>query len=184
MAAVLCLVLTGCGRDLSHVEMIRVVGVENGKTNFDILLTAVSGGEESELYTTEGKDLLEAQDRLREQGRSRLELTHITAVVLGRVEELEEVLWQQVNHRKSGYGATVWLAGDGSPQRLLQQAEQAAQRLESLRENGGIAAPTLMEALRDLEEEGQTTLPVLEIKEGELRVTAWRVIGTNGEEKE
>lgn len=88
-------------------------------------------------------------------------------MVLGQVEELKEVLWQQVNHRKSGYGATVWLAGNGSPRSLLQQAEQTAQRLESLRENGGIAAPTLMEALRDLEEEGQTALPVLEIEEGE-----------------
>lgn len=176
----LALMLAG-GKELRNVELIRVVGIDNGKTNLEIRLTAAEGGEEAAIYETEGEDYLAAAEALKEKGARRLELTHVTAVILGDGTEVEEILWQQVLHRKSGYGATVWLAAEGDAGAVIRAGTSAAARLENLKENGGVAAPTVMEALRDLRENGKTNLPEIDVEKGEIVWTGWRTVTAQDE---
>lgn len=173
LLALVCL-LSACGRELSQVTLIRVLGVDEGAAG--LTLTARSGDAASSAQTGRGETLSAALEDLKGAGNTRLELTHVTAVVAGEVENLADLLWQQVNHRKSGYGATLWLSDAPTAAELLAGVEDPAARLKSLEENAGVAAPTLMEALRALSERGQVTLPVLGREGDTLCLTGWRTV--------
>lgn len=173
------MLLCGCGRELSHVKLIRVIGVDEAEG--ELRLVAVDGDEEPEVTLAQGEELSQAVEKLKGAGKERLELTHVTAVVLGQVEDPAELLWQQVKHRKSGYGATLWLAANGSAQATLEGADSPAERLRSLEENGNVAAPSLMDALRELTERGEVRLPEVEVREGEIQVVGWRTIRDKAE---
>lgn len=173
LLALMCL-LSACGRELSHVTLIRVLGVEEAAGA--VTLTALPGGDAPSAQTGRGETLSAAVEDLKGAGDTRLELTHVTAVVAGEVENLPDLLWQQVNHRKSGYGATLWLAGEGTAAELLAGAEDPAARLRSLEENAGVVAPTILEALRALCQRGQVTLPVLGREGNTLCLTGWRTV--------
>lgn len=175
-AAVAVVLLGGRGKELSHAEAARVLGVDGAAEGVMLAVPQEEG-----CLTAEGKDFLDAEEKLKSAGDKRLELTHVTAVILGDGARAEEILWQQVLHRKSGYGATVWLAAEGDAGAVIRGGTNAAARLENLEENGGAAAPTVMEALRELRENGKTKLPVIEVKEGEIVWTGWQEVTAQDE---
>lgn len=176
-AAVAVVLLGGRGKELSHAEAARVLGVDGAAEGVMLAVPQEEG-----CLMAEGEDLLDAEEKLKSAGDKRLELTHVTAVVLGETEELKEWLWQQVKHRKSGYGARLWLAEGGGAAELLAGQATAAERLENLEENGGVDAPTLMEGLRELTENGKTTLPVVGLRDGRLCLVGWKTVKAGEEE--
>lgn len=175
ISLVLAALLTAGGsRELTDVTLVQVLGVDGSGP---VTLTAV--GDEEEVprrYRAQGPDVVQAQEGLKKLGETRLEVTHVAQLVLGPDAAVEEVLWQEVTHRESGYGATLWLTEDGTAEELLTAAALPAQRLRSMEENGGVAAPTLLEALSALTREGRVVLPVLGLVGEELRVVGWRTV--------
>lgn len=172
----LALLLTGCGgRELTNVTLIQTMGVDGSGP---VELTAVGDeGEDSQVYRAAGADVTQAQERLNRLGETRLEVTHVAQLVLGRSADVEETLWQELGRRKSGYGATVWLCDEGvSAGELLDGAKDPSRRLESLEENAGVEAPTILEALSALTREGKVELPVLGLEGEDLRVVGREIL--------
>ena len=166
--------LTGCaGRELTDVTLVETLGVDGPGP---VALTAVGlDYGETTLYRTQGETVAEAQESLKSQGDTRLEVTHVAQLVLGESSHVADTLWREVVHRKSGYGATVWLT-DGSAADLLEQGSDPSRRLKSLEENGGVHAPTILEALSALVREGRVALPVLAFDRGELTLAGYREV--------
>lgn len=172
-ALLLAVTLTGCGgRELADVTLIQTLGVDGLGP---VELTALGDQEEQEVYTLQGEDVAGAQEGLKALGDTRLAVTHVSQLVLGPDVPVERTLWQAMTHRESGYGATVWLTAETrSAGELLAAVERVPTRLKSLEENAGVAAPTILAALSDLERQGWVELPVLSESGGELQVVDWR----------
>lgn len=171
----LAALLTGCGgRELTNVTLIQTLGVDGAG---EVSLTAVGEEEDDpQRYRTQGPDLDQARQGLRELGSARLEVTHVAQLVLGPDVPVAQVLWQELTHRDSGYGATVWLTLEESAADLLTGAADPCRRLAAMEESGSAKPPTLLEAVSTLTREGQVALPVL-VREGEdLRWAGERII--------
>ncbi len=168
--AALC---AGCsGQELTNVTLIRTIGVDGPGP---VTLTAVGDEEDARVYRTVGESVTAAQEDLRELGTTRLETTHIQQLVLGSDVDVAQCLWREVTHRKSGYGATVWLcAPDATAAAVLEDAVDLPARLRALEENGGVRAPTILEALSALSETGRAELPVLAVAGGEVRLMGYK----------
>lgn len=171
LAVGLTFLLTGCGgQELSNVSLVRTLGVDGAGP---VVVTAIAGTEEERaLFYATGEDIMEAQAVLETLGTERLAVTHVGQVVLGETASAE-TLWDEVVHRDSGYGATVWLTEKGSAYGLLADADDPAGRLKHLEESGA-AAPSLLEAVSALAREGRITLPVIGIRDGEIEITGER----------
>lgn len=165
------LLLTGCGgQELANVSLVRTLGVDGAGP---VAVTAVAGAEEERaLFCCGGEDVIAAQKTLETLGTERLAVTHVGQVVLGETAEAR-VLWDEVVHRDSGYGATVWLTETGSAYDLLAGADDPAGRLRHLEESGA-AAPSLLEAVSALARDGQVALPVIGVRNGEIEITGER----------
>lgn len=173
ISLLLAALLTGCGgRELSEVTLIQTIAVDGPGP---VTLTALGDEEEPAVYEIRGEDVTRAQEGLKGLGTTRLEVTHVSQLVLGPDVDVAQVLWQELTHRKSGYGATVWLAGTPAGE-LLAGAEQPCRRLKALEENGGVAAPTLLDALSALTREGEVSLPVLAREGEELRAVGMKTV--------
>lgn len=169
--------LSGCaGQELTNVTLIQTLGVDGGER---VALTAVGEEDgESVVYHTQGDDVTEAQARLNELGETRLEVTHVAQLVLGRDADIEKILWQELERRKSGYGATVWLCDKTlTAGALLEGARAPVGRLKSLEENAGVRSPTILEALNALERDGRVELPVLALEGEGLRLAGYETVG-------
>lgn len=162
------LFLTGCGgRELSNVSLVRTLGIDGPGP---VVVTAIAGEEEERaLFCCEGNDIIAAQAALETLGTERLAVTHVGQVVLGETA-LAETLWEEVVQRDSGYGATVWLAEEGSAYDLLAGADDPAGRLKHLEESG-VAAPSLLEAVSALARDGHVCVPVIGLRDGDIQVT-------------
>lgn len=173
LALGLSFVLAGCGgRELSNVSLVRTLGIDGGGP---VTVTAVAGGEdERAVFHCAGENVAEAEQTLETLGTERLAVTHVGQVVLGENASVQ-CLWDEVTHRDSGYGATVWLAEQGTAYGLLSDADDPAGRLKHLEESG-VAAPTLLEAVSALVRDGQVTVPVLGLRSGELEVVGQRAL--------
>lgn len=171
----LLLLLSGCGgQELANVTIIQTLGVDGSGP---VELTAVGDAQQQEagLYRTGGEDVTQAQEGLKGLGATRLEVTHVAQLVLGPEADVTDILWQTVTHRKSGYGATVWLSGETvTAGELLAQGKDPSQRLMSLEENAGVRAPTVLEALSALVREGEVELPVLAAVGEELHMAGYQ----------
>lgn len=173
-AFLLAVALTGCGgRELADVTLIQTLGVDGPGP---VELTALGDQEGQEVYTLSAEDVAQAQEGLKALGDTRLEVTHVSQLVLGPDVPVERTLWQAMTHRESGYGATVWRCGDAPAGELLEAASDLPARLASLEENGGVAAPTVLEALSDLTCRGRTRLPVLAAAGEEVRVMGYEIV--------
>ncbi len=174
--AALC---AGCsGQELTNVTLIQTLGIDGPGP---VTLTAVGDEENVEVYRTMGENVTAAQEDLRELGTTRLETTHIAQLVLGPDVDVAQCLWREVTHRKSGYGATVWLcAPEATASAVLEGAAELPARLRALEENGGVRAPTILEALSALSETGRTELPVLAVAGGEVRVLGYQSVEVTG----
>lgn len=173
LAAGLLLLLTGCaGHELSNVSLVRTLGIDGVGP---VTVTAIAGGEgERALFSCAGKDVPAAQKTLETLGAQRLAVTHIGQVVLGEDTSVQ-CLWDEVVQRESGYGATVWLAEEGTAHDLLTRSDDPAGRLKHLEESG-VAAPTLLEAVSALVRRGEVTVPVLGLRAGELEVVGQQAL--------
>lgn len=169
--------LTGCsGQELTNVTLIQTLGVD-GRGPVELTAVGDAQQEEAARYRVRGADVMEAQAGLKALGETRLEVTHMAQLVLGPDADLMETLWQEVIHRKSGYGATVWLVGgELTAGEVLERAKNPSGRLKSLEENAGARAPTILEALSALVREGRVELPVLETSGEELRLAGYRTV--------
>lgn len=169
--ALALLFLAGCGgRELANVSLVRTLGIDGAGP---VTVTAVAGVEEERsLFHCEGEDVVAAQGTLETLGTERLAVTHVWQVVLGE-SATARALWDEVVHRDSGYGATVWLAEQGSAYGLLSEADDPAGRLKHLEESG-VAAPSLLEAVSALTRDGKVTVPVVGLRGGEIQVTGER----------
>lgn len=167
--------LSACGgRELTRVTLVQTIAVDGPGP---VTVTAVEDGE---TYRLSAADAAVAQEELKALGAQRLATTHIQQLVLGPEVDVEECLRQEVAHRESGYGATVWRSAQGPAGALLEAADDLSARLASLEENGGVAAPTVLEALSDLTCRGRTRLPVLAAEGDEVRVTGYEIVEVSG----
>lgn len=174
ISLLLAALLTGCaGRELSEVTLIQAIAVDGPGP---VILTALGDEEEPTVYEIQGEDVTQAQEALKGLGTTRLEVTHVSQLVLGPDVDVSQILWQELTHRKSGYGATVWLAAESPAGELLAGAAQPCQRLKALEENGGVAAPTLLDTLSALTREGEVSLPVLAREGEELRAVGMKTV--------
>lgn len=163
--------LSACGgQELANVELIRTLAVDGPGP-----VTVTAAGE-GETYRLAAPDAARGQEGLKALGTKRLETTHVQQLVLGPDVDVADCLWQEMTHRESGYGATVWRYAEGPAGELLKTAPDLPDRLASLEENGGVAAPTVLEALSDLVCRGRTRLPVLAAAGEEVRVTGYEVV--------
>lgn len=163
--------LSACGgRELANVTLVQTIAVDGSGP-----VTVTAAGE-GETYRLSAADAALAQEGLKALGTQRLETTHIQQLVLGPDVDVEGCLRQEVTHRESGYGATVWRCGDAPAGELLEAASDLPARLASLEENGGVAAPTVLEALSDLTCRGRTRLPVLAAAGEEVRVMGYEIV--------
>lgn len=163
--------LVACGgQEMANVELIRTLAVDGPGP-----VTVTAAGEGDTYRLTAAKAAL-GQEELKALGAKRLETTHVQQLVLGPDVDVTDCLWQEVTHRESGYGATVWRYPDGPAGDLLEAAPGLPDRLASLEENGGVNAPTVLEALSDLVCRGWTRLPVLASAGEELRVTGYEIV--------
>lgn len=162
------LFLAGCGgQELSNVSLVRTLGIDGPGP---VAVTAVAGAEEERaLFYATGEDVIAAQKALETLGSERLAVTHVGQVVLGE-NATAQALWDEVVHRDSGYGATVWLTESGSAYGLLADADDPAGRLKHLEESGA-AAPSLMEAVSALARDGEVAVPVIGLRGGEIEIT-------------
>lgn len=155
---------------MANVSLVRTLGVDGAGP---VTVTAVAGAEEErELFCCGGEDVIAAQKTLETLGTERLAVTHVGQLVLGETAAVR-TLWDEVVHRDSGYGATVWLTEKGSAYGLLSGADDPAGRLKHLEESG-VAAPSLMEAVSALAREGRVTVPVVGLRDGEIQITGER----------
>ncbi len=179
ISLVLAALCVGCsGQELTNVTLIQTIGVDGPGP---VTLTAVGDEADAEVYRTVGESVTTAQEDLRELGTTRLETTHMAQLVLGSDVDVEQCLWREVTHRKSGYGATVWLcAPEVTAAGVLEDAQELPARLRALEENGGVRAPTILEALSALSETGRTALPVLTVAGGEVRVLGYKRVEVTG----
>lgn len=177
LLAISLLFLTGCGgQELSNVSLVRTLGIDGLGP---VTVTAVTGAEgEQVLFAAAGEDVIAAQRLLETLGSKRLAVTHVGQVVLGE-KASPRALWDEVLHRDSGYGATVWLAEEGSAHSLLSGSDDPAGRLKHLEESG-IAAPSLMEVVSALARDGRVSLPVVGVRGGGLEVVGAREITAEG----
>ena len=166
--------LAGCaGQELTDVTLIQTLGVDGPGP---VELTALGDDYgQGVRYHTRGETVTDAQESLKSLGDTRLEVTHVAQVVLGETADVEDTLWREVMDRKSGYGATVWLT-QGPAADLLAWGQDPSRRLKALEENGGVRAPTILEALSTLVREGRVELPVLAISEGELALAGYQIV--------
>ena len=165
---------SGCaGQELTDVTLVETLGVD-GPGPVELTAVGIDYGKTT-LYRAQGETVTQAQEGLKSLGDARLEVTHVAQLVLGESADVKEALWQEVVHRKSGYGATVWLT-EGPAAQLLEQGRDPSRRLKILEEQGGVKAPTILEALSALTREGRVTLPVLTVAEGELALAGYREV--------
>lgn len=162
------LFLAGCGgRELSNVSLVRTLGIDGPGP---VAVTAVAGTEEERaLFCCEGENIIAAQAVLETLGTERLAVTHVGQVVLGETASAK-TLWEEIVHRDSGYGATVWLTEEGSAYDLLAGGDDPAGRLKHLEESG-VAAPSLLEAVSALARDGRVSVPVIGLRDGAIQVT-------------
>jgi len=108
-------------------------------------------------------------------------LTHVTQLVVGAESDLRAVLEAALAQREIGQTATVWLAQDGPAKELLEQVGGGAKRLTSLELNADeLEARTVLDALAQLEQDGQVALPALTVADGALEaagMTVWKEEG-------
>lgn len=185
----LCLLLCGCEllpypRELEDTMLVRVLGVD--WTDEGVTLTAADvpeGGEQTagEVLTAAGSTLEESRQTLKEQGEEYVALTHVTQLVVGAESDLRAVLEAALAQREIGQTATVWLAQDGPAKELLEQVGGGAKRLTSLELNADeLEARTVLDALAQLEQDGQVALPALTVANGALEaagMTVWKEEG-------
>lgn len=170
--AALC---AGCsGRELANVTLLQTVGIDGPGP---VTLTAVGDEEDGAVYRTTGESVTAAQEGLKDLGTTRLETTHMAQLVLGSDVDVAQCLWREVTHRKSGYGATVWLCSpETTAAEILEDVRDLPKRLRALEENGGVRAPTILEALSALSETGRAEIPVLAVAGGEVRVVGYKSV--------
>lgn len=162
-------------RELIDVTLLQTLGVD-GPGPVTLTAVAPSEGEEPpQRYRTQGDSLSQAREKLRELGKTRLEVTHVAQLVLGPDVAVERTLWEELHDRASGCDARVWLS-DRPAQELLAGVYEPCLRLRALEENGPTKAPTLLEALSAMTREGQVTLPVLALEGEDLAVVGTRTI--------
>ncbi len=179
----LCLLLAGCDvlpypRELEDTMLVRVLGVDWSEEEVALLAAAQpEGGEQAEVLTVFGTSWTESREKLKQAGEEYVALTHVTQLVAGRESDMRAVLEAALAEREVGQTATVWMAREGTAQSLLEQVKGGAKRLTSIELNGGWKAPTVLEALAQLEEEGQVNLPMLAVEHGILEAVGtviWR----------
>ncbi len=189
MCAGLCLLLCGCEllpypRELEDTMLVRVLGVD--WTDGGVTLTAADVPEEGEqaagqVLTAAGATLEESRQALKEQGEEYVALTHVTQLVVGAESDLRAVLEAALAQREIGQTATVWLSQDGPAKDLLEQVGGGAKRLTSLELNADELDPrTVLDALAQLEQDGQVALPTLTAADGALEaagMTVWKEEG-------
>ena len=154
------------------LALVRVLGVDGAGP---VTLTAVCGGEDQEGDVRRGQctgaDLEQALREVRWSGEEELSLTSVTWLVIGRDVEPESVLLAALRNEELGAAATVWLGSDGAAE-LLGSCEDPASALELL-ERQGPEAPTVVETLAALYQEGELHLPLLTAGEDGLMLADW-----------
>ncbi len=164
LALILALWLVRGGEELKDVCLVETLAVDGADR---ITVTALGDGEEPKTYQASGQDVMEAQGGLAVLGDRRVSVTHVGHIVLGPDVDVEKTLWRELECRESGYGARVWACRDEAAA-VLEDGEDVSARLKALEERGGVDAPRLLDAVRQLREEGATRLPVIEVRDGEL----------------
>lgn len=163
LAVILAFWLARGGEEMKDARMVETLGVDGGD---EVTVTALGDEEEPKTYQAAGGDVMEAQKGLAVLGEKRVSVTHVGHILLGEGVAVGETLWRELECRESGYGAKVW-ACPGAAAEVLENAENVSSRLKALEERGGVDAPTVLEAVRQLKEEGVTRLPVIEVKDGQ-----------------
>ncbi len=164
LAVLLALWLVRGGEELKDVCLVETLAVDGADR---VTVTALGDEEEPKTYQASGADVMEAQGGLAALGDKRVSVTHVGHLLLGPDVDVGKTLWRELECRESGYGAKVW-ACRGDAAAVLEDGEDVSARLKALEERGGVDAPSLLDAVRQLREDGATRLPVIEVRDGQL----------------
>lgn len=162
LAVGLAVLLAGWGpapKEPEGLGLVRVLGVDG---RGPVTLTAVCGGDDQGDQSRgrfTGADFGRALGGLPWSGSEELSLTSVSYIIVGRDVELREVLLAALRNEELGASATVWLAEEGAA-RLLEGCRDPAAGLDLLTRRG-TEAPTVVEALAELERGGSPCLPLL-----------------------
>ena len=170
LCLLVCLVLTGCealpfARELESTMLVQVLGVD--WTQDGVVLTAACDqavGAGVAVLSASGRNLQEAKEALVGAGEVYVSLTHVTQIVLGAESDHQTVLEAALEEPALGQGATVWLAAEGTANKMMVSVNGGAKRLSSIELNSGVRPVTVLQSLMRLEETGSVRLPVLEVK--------------------
>ena len=149
-------------RELEQTFLVRVLGVD--WTADGVALTA-AGEEKGKLLAADGSTAAESHRALKRAGEEYVALTHVTQILVGEGGELRAVLEGALKGKEVGQTATVWLCAQGSARALMEATGGGALRLTSIELNAAEAeARTVVDALAELEERGEVTLPALAVQ--------------------
>lgn len=162
--------LSGCAPQAAEPEgtaLVQVLGVDGGGP---VTLTAVCPGQqgaEPVVGSATAADFAAARAKLPAAGERALALTNLSYLIVNREADLREVLFAVLEDGELSPAATVWCTGDAAE--LLENCGDAAGRLAVL-EASGVEAPTVADALAQLESFGAVRLPRLEWNGGAMTV--------------
>ncbi len=183
VCAAACLLLSGCqavpfARELEDAMLVQVLGVD--MEHGSVVLTAAcdpetgSRGTKKPVLAAGGGDMKRAQAALKAAGEEYVALTHVTQLVIGSKTDVCAVLESALTDRALGQSATVWLTESGSAEDLLAAVDGGAKRLSSIELNSDAEAVTVLQALREVAEKGETKIPLLKQEKGRLVLAGYR----------
>lgn len=163
--------LSGCaggarGREPESIVLAQVLGVDRMGELWILTAAGSDGAGEPFLLQAKGESLAAAFDALPGAGDEWVSLTNVTRFLLGDGVEPREVLTFILNDSGMSWRATVWYAPIAAAV-MESQEDGGAARLDVL-EQGGSGMVTVLDALVELEETGETALPALTVEGGTL----------------
>lgn len=158
------------GRELEETVLVQILGIDAGGSGITLTAAGAGGDGETVVETVSGSDLADAFKRLPTVGEQYLSLTNVTHVIVGDGVNLKQVLDYVLADKDMSYSAGVWtVSGFAGPLVKMVGEEDGIGRFTVLKQSGE-DRPTVKTALAGLENEGETALPALAVREGTLDV--------------
>ena len=182
-ALTLLILMSGCssgerGREPEDTVLAEVLGIDRVGVTWVLTTAGKAGTGETVLQTVEGETLTDVFAAIPSAGEKWVLLTGVAQILIGDGVEPREVLTFILKDSGISWRATVWYAPLAKG--LMEEVEGGAARLNVLEESGEKTV-TVLDSLEELTSEGETELPVLTVRNGQIEIAG--VIGYELAEK-
>lgn len=163
--------LGGCsagdrGREPENTVLVQVLGIDRMGTEYLLTVAGTDGAGAPVTQSVSAPSLQEAFDALPGAGEQWISLTNVTHFLLGDGVEPKEALTFILNESGMSWRADVWYAGLAAA--LMGEQEDGGIARLTVLEQAGVPAVTVLDALSDLAETGETAVPALVTRGGRL----------------